>query len=302
MTDVAEIEKQRRRSSLKEGRVFHTVSVLVLTVMTLLIAYPIWNVIVSSFSDAQALAEGNVTAWPHGFTLENYKAVFRDSSLCQAFGISVSKTLLGVATHLGITSMAAYAMSKRRLAGRRLYTAMGLVTMFFSGGMVPTYLLFRQLGLLDNFMVFILPQLFSYFDMVIIMNFFRDIPASLEESAEIDGASVWQTFTRIILPLSKPVLATIALFNGVFQWNDYMTAKMFINNKGLYPIQMKLYEIVVQSQMQDMVNPGIGVVLPTTTRSIQLATIVVTALPIVLVYPFLQKYFVSGMTLGAVKE
>ena len=296
------IMQRRKRSIIHENRLFNTINVMLMLLLTLLIAYPVWNLIVSSFSDARHLTEGGITLYPKGFTLENYRAVFRDTTIWRAFGISIAKTVLGVLTHVFFCSMVAFAMSKRYLIGRRLYSAIGIITMFFGGGMVPTYLLYRQLGLLNNFWVYILPQLFSYYDMIILMNFFRDIPVSLEESAVIDGAGTWQVFLRIVLPLSLPVLATIALFNGVFQWNDYMTARMFVNREELYPVQMKLYEIIVQSQTTLMSNPSAGAVLPTTTRSIQLATIVLTALPIVLVYPFLQKYFVKGMTLGAVKE
>ena len=296
------IMQRRKRSIIHENRLFNTINVMLMLLLTLLIAYPVWNLIVSSFSDARHLTEGGITLYPKGFTLENYRAVFRDTTIWRAFGISIAKTVLGVLTHVFFCSMVAFAMSKRYLIGRKLYSTIGIITMFFGGGMVPTYLLYRQLGLLNNFWVYILPQLFSYYDMIILMNFFRDIPVSLEESAVIDGAGTWQVFLRIVLPLSLPVLATIALFNGVFQWNDYMTARMFVNREELYPVQMKLYEIIVQSQTTLMSNPSAGAVLPTTTRSIQLATIVLTALPIVLVYPFLQKYFVKGMTLGAVKE
>ncbi len=299
MVNVKSVPKGTR---IKENAVFNWVSLILMSIMTLAIAYPIWNVVVSSFSSAEQLALGNISILPRGFTFENYIAVFRDTSIWNAFGISVLKTVIGVTTHVLFCSMVAYGMSKSNLMGRKIYTAMGIITMFFGGGMVPTYLLYRQLGLLDNFLVFIIPAMFSYFDMVILMNFFRGIPPAVEESATIDGAGTWAVFLRIILPLSKPVIATIALFNGVGQWNDYMTARMFITNKTLYPVQMKLYEIIVQSQTQAMNNSTIGAVLPTTTRSIQLATIVVTALPIIIIYPFLQKYFVTGMTLGAVKE
>ena len=144
-------------------------------------------------------------------------------------------------------------------------------------------------------------QLFSYYDVVILMNFFRQIPASLEESAQIDGAGVWKIFLSIAMPLSKPALATIALFNGVYQWNDFMTAKLYMTNKDLYPVQMKLYEIIVQQQAQSMNSIG-NVALSTTSKGIQLATIVVTTVPIIIIYPLLQKHFVSGMMLGAVKE
>ena len=159
----------------------------------------------------------------------------------------------------------------------------------------------KKVGLLNNFMVYILPQLFSYYDVVILMNFFRQIPASLEESAQIDGAGVWKIFLSIAMPLSKPALATIALFNGVYQWNDFMTAKLYMTNKDLYPVQMKLYEIIVQQQAQSMNSIG-NVALSTTSKGIQLATIVVTTVPIIIIYPLLQKHFVSGMMLGAVKE
>jgi len=197
--------------------------------------------------------------------------------------------------------MVAYGLSKRDLRGRKLYTVMGVVTLFFSGGMIPTYLLMKELGLLNNFMVYILPQLFSYYDVVILMNFFRQVPSSLEESAQIDGAGVWRRFLSIVLPLSKPALATIALFNGVFQWNDFMTAKLYMTDQNLYPVQMKLYEIIVQQQAASMNSIG-NIALSTTSKGIQLATIVVTTVPIIIIYPLLQKHFVSGMMLGAVKE
>ena len=227
--------------------------------------------------------------FPGKWSLDNYRAVFKDTSIWKAFGISVAKTLIGVVTHVFFCAMVAYALSKRNLRGRKLYTVMGVITMFFSGGMIPTYLLMKQLGLLNSFWVYILPQLFSYYDVVILMNFFRQVPSSLEEAAKIDGAGVWRS------------LASIALFNGVFQWNDFMTAKLYMTDKNLYPVQMKLYEIIVQQQAQSMNSIG-NVALSTTSKGIQLATIVVTTVPIIIIYPLLQKHFVSGMMLGAVKE
>ena len=206
-----------------------------------------------------------------------------------------------VACHVFFCSIVAYGMSKSYLRGRKLYTTMGVITMFFSGGMIPTYLLIKSLGLLNSFWVYIIPALFSYYDMIVLMNFFRQVPSSLEESATIDGAGTWRTFLTIVLPLSKPALATIALFHGVSQWNDFMTAKLYINNKALYPLQMKLYEIIVNQDLAAMQNPT-GVVIDTTARGVQLATIVVTTVPILVIYPLLQKHFVTGMMLGAVKE
>ncbi|MDO4297741.1 MAG: carbohydrate ABC transporter permease [Lachnospiraceae bacterium] len=292
---------EKRKKILSGDRVFDTVNVILLVLVTVIIVFPLWNVVVNSFSSAAAVASGESVFWPKEFSVDNYRAVFQDSSIWSAFLISVLKTVIGVVCHVFFCSMVAYGMSKTYLRGRKLYTVMGVITMFFSGGMIPTYLLIKSLGLLDNFMVYIIPALFSYYDMVILMNFFRQVPGSLEESAKIDGAGTWRIFLTIILPLSKPSLATIALFHGVSQWNDFMTAKLYVTNQALYPLQMKLYEIIVQQQLSSMRNPT-GVVVESTARGVQLATIVVTTVPILLIYPLLQKHFVSGMMLGAVKE
>lgn len=234
--------------------------------------------------------------------MENYQAVFRDDTIWQSFLISVLKTVIGVVTHVFFCAMIGYGLSKNNVRGRKLYVTMGVITMFFSGGMIPTYLLIKSLGLLNSFWVYIIPALFSYYDVVILMNFFRNVPDSLEESAKIDGAGDWRIFLKIFIPLSMPAMATIALFNGVSQWNDFLTTKLYITDEYLYPLQMKLYEIIVQSQTQSMQNIAGSVVIETTTKGVQLATIVITTLPIVVIYPLLQRYFISGMMLGAVKE
>lgn len=285
-----------------DSRVFDAINLILLSIFTIIIVVPLWNVIVSSFSSGKSLAEGGFVFWPKEFSLENYQAVFRDTSIWQSFFISISKTFLGVITHVFFCAMIGYGLSKKYVRGRKLYVAMGVITMFFSGGMIPTYLLIKSLGLLNSFWVYIIPALFSYYDVVILMNFFRNVPDSLEESAKIDGAGDWRIFLKIFIPLSMPAMATIALFNGVGQWNDFMTTKLYITDQTLYPLQMKLYEIIVQSQTQSMQNIGGSVVIETTTKGVQLATIVITTLPIVVMYPILQRYFISGMMLGAVKE
>lgn len=289
-----------KRAGISESRIFDWINKIILLLVAVIIVVPVWNIVACSFSSGKALAEGGFVFWPTEFSTENYKVVLRDASIWKAYLISVAKTLLGVVTHVFFCSMMAFGMSKRDLRGRKLYTAMGVITLFFSGGMIPTYLLMRQLHLINSFWVYIIPQLLSYYDVVILMNFFRQVPSSLEESAKMDGAGVWRVFLSIILPLSKPALATIALFNGVFQWNDFMTAKLYITNKDLYPVQMKLYEIIVQQSTKNM---SVGtVIMDTTAKGVQLATIVITTVPILIAYPLLQKHFVSGMMLGAVKE
>ncbi len=293
------IKKTNKVKTSRGNRTFDIVNVILMTLFALIIIIPMWNVVISSFAGKNA---GTFIFWPKELTLANYVSVFSDKGIWQAMFISVAKTLVGVVFHLFLCSIVAYALSKRDLKGRKLYSAMGIVTMFFSGGMIPTYLLIKSLGLLNSFWVYILPAMFSYYDTVILMNFFRDIPDSLEESAKIDGASDWKVFFSIIVPLSKPSLATIGLFHGVWQWNDFMTAKLYVTNEVLYPLQMRLYNIIVQAQAAASNGLNAQVAISTSSKGVQLATIVVTMLPILVLYPFVQKYFVSGTMLGAVKE
>ncbi|MBP1041399.1 carbohydrate ABC transporter permease [Vagococcus sp. BWB3-3] len=298
-----EAAPRKASAKVKDGRVFNAINVTLLVIFTLIIIVPIWNVLVMSVSSGPGMAEGGVALWPKGFTLQNYQKVFADESIWRAFFISVSKTVLGAGTHVIFCAMVAYGLSKRNLVGRGFYTKFGVFTMYFGGGMIPMYLLIKSLGLLNNFWVYIIPGLLSYYDVIILMNFFRDVPASLEESAKIDGANDWTVFTRIFLPLSKPALATITLFSGVSQWNDFMTAKMYISDKNLYPLQMKIYEIIVESQTKALdFQGGVDLLVQTSSKGVQLATIVITTVPILMIYPLLQKYFISGMMAGAVKE
>ncbi|AIQ23317.1 MULTISPECIES: carbohydrate ABC transporter permease [Paenibacillus] len=285
-----------------DSRIFNTINIILLCICTVIIVVPLWNVVISSLSSGKALAEGGFIFWSTDFSLENYRAVFNDETIGLAFLVSIAKTFIGVITHVFFCAMIGYGLSKKYIRGRKLYVAMGVITMFFSGGMIPTYLLIKSLGLLNSFWVYIIPALFSYYDVVILMNFFRNVPDSLEESAKIDGAGDWRIFLKIFIPLSMPAMATIALFNGVGQWNDFMTTKLYITDQALYPLQMKLYEIIVQSQTQSMQNVGGSAIIETTTKGVQLATIVITTLPIVVMYPILQRYFISGMMMGAVKE
>ncbi len=285
----------------KDEKIFNVINVIFMIFFLAIIALPLWNIVALSFNDATDAARGGIYFWPRKFSVESYLTVFEDKAIYKAFLISVSKTLIGVVLHTLVTSMVAYGMSRRNLIGRKLYMNLGILTMFVSGGMIPTFLLFKQLGLLNNFWVYILPVLFSFYDMVILMNFFRSIPYSLEESAMMDGANPFVVFVKIILPLSLPVLATIALFHGVYQWNDYMTANIYVDDRSLYPLQMLLFRIV-SDNLSPAVATGANVVRNTTSQSMQLATMVVTTVPVVIIYPFLQKYFIQGMTLGSVKE
>jgi len=267
--------------------------------------YPIWYVIVNSLNDATDALMGGIYWWPRQFSLQNYRTVFSDNSVLQAFKVTIAKTLIGTTVNVFFTAMVAYPLSKKNLIGRKYYMAFGTITMFFSGGLIPTFLLFKGLGLLNNFWVYVIPAAFNFFNLLIMINFFREIPEALEESAKIDGANDFTIFRKVILPLSKPVLATIALFAGVGQWNDYFGGLMYItDNRSLEPIQTYLYRMVAQvqsSQMAGSIASNISA-KDSTSTAIKLAAMVITTLPICCVYPFLQKYFVKGMMIGAVKE
>ncbi|MFC3342771.1 carbohydrate ABC transporter permease [Paenibacillus abyssi] len=264
--------------------------------------YPIWYVLVNSFNDGQDAMRGGIYWWPRAFSMDNYVEVFKNPGIMTAMGVTVAKTLVGTAAHVFFTAMVAYAFSQRELIGRNIYLLMGTFTLFFSGGLIPFYLLIRDLGMLDNFMVYIIPFLFSFFDLIIFMSFFREIPGALKEAAKIDGANDFSIFTRVIIPVSMPVIATISLFHGVWQWNDYFVGMIYINNMDLQPIQTFLFRVVAQSSSSQIVAAaGGGVDRTVTSQSIKLATMVVTTAPIVFAYPFLQKYFVKGLMIGSVK-
>ncbi|WP_031463369.1 carbohydrate ABC transporter permease [Paenibacillus polymyxa] len=278
---------------------FNNIFMLVICFVTL---YPVWYVLVNSFNEGADAMRGGIYWWPRLFSLDSYQAVFANSGIMTAMGVTVAKTLIGTIVHVFFTAMIAYAYSRRELIGRKLYMLIGTITLFFGGGLIPTYLLIRDLGLLDSFWVYIIPAMFSFFDLIIFMAFFRELPDALEEAAKIDGANDFGIFCRIVLPVSMPVVATIALFHGVYQWNDYFTGMIYINNTDLQPIQTYLYRVVAQSSSNQMMSAAPGIVAQSvTSQSIKLATMVITTLPIVLVYPFLQKYFVKGLMIGSVK-
>lgn len=287
----------------REEKIFDTINVIIMIFICFITIYPIWYVLINSFNDGMDAMRGGIYWWPRKFSLDSYRAVFSSPGIIKAMWITVAKTVIGTIVHVFFTAMVAYALSKKNLIGRKFYMTLGMITLFFGGGLIPYYLLLRNIGFLDKFIVYIIPAMFSFYDAIIFMAFFREIPSSLEEAAKIDGANDFTIFLRVILPVSLPVIATIALFHGVYQWNDYFTGMIFINNPDLQPIQTFLYRIVAQAGSNTAMQaaPGGIVTRTVTSQSIKLATMVVTTFPIVCVYPFLQKYFVKGMMIGSVK-
>lgn len=293
---------KRDRRTLGEA-VFDRFNVLGMLIICFVTLYPIWYVLVNSFNDGKdAMSGGNIYWIPRMFSIENYTAVFDNAGIMTAMGITVAKTVIGVIIHVFFTAMVAYAFSRKELIGRKAYIMIGTITMFFGGGLIPTYMWYRDLGLLDQFGVYIWPAMFSFFDLIIFLAFFREIPDGLEEAAKIDGANDFKIFYSVVLPVSMPVVATIALFHGVWQWNDYFTGVIFTNKESLQPIQTFLYKVIAQSSSNQIVGAvGGAVTRRVTGQSIKMATMIITTLPIVLAYPFLQRYFVKGLMIGSLK-
>lgn len=282
---------------------FDTFNVVFMFVICFATLYPVWYVLIQSLNNGFDAAQGGIYWLPRKFTLDNYREVFRNNEIITAFGVSIARTIIATVFHVFFTAMVAYAFLKRELMGRKVYMTMGVITMFFSGGLIPTFIVIKTLGMFDNFSVYIFPTMFSFFDLIVFQAFFRTIPEALEESAKMDGASPFTIFIKVIMPVSKAVFATIILFNGVFNWNDFFMGVIYTNNKDLHPIQTYLYKMIVTSESSKASLNSVGVSRSTfTSTSLQMATMFVTTIPIVCVYPFLQKHFVKGMLLGSVKE
>lgn len=271
--------------------------------------YPFWNALVISFNLGIDTTKGGITFWPRVFTWENYAIVLKDDRLLNGFFVSVARTVVGTITGILMTAILAYGMTKRELIGKNYFMVFFVFTMYFSGGLIPSYLLIRELGLMNSFWVMVIPGIISVWNMIIFRTFFKGIPAGLEESAAIDGASNWGIFFRIVLPLSGPVIATLSLFTAVYHWNDWFAPSIYISNVDLLPIQTKLQQIlnsnIMLEQMQnlDSASQGrMGAMRAVTTKSLSMATMMVATVPILCVYPFVQKYFVKGVLIGSLKE
>jgi len=271
--------------------------------------YPFLNILAVSFNDPVDSVRGGITIFPRVFTTGNYAVFFEPgSTLPAAFRMSVLRTVVGVFTALFCCSMFAFALSRRDFVFRKPFTIFLIITMYVSGGLIPEFLLIRNLGLIDNFFVYILPWLVNAFYVIVIRSYIENIPFSLQESAKVDGANDLWIFFRIILPLCKPVLATMALFIAVAQWNSWFDTFLYARGVSwLSTLQFELMKILDNVRQMAgsvlQVTPGSG--LQTAQRhpqAIRMAITVIATVPILVVYPFIQRYFVSGITLGAVKE
>lgn len=280
----------------------------VLTLVCLTIIYPFWNLIVISLNTGTDTARGGIMMWPREFTWENYKLVFKDNRLVTAAKISVLKTVIGTGAQILFTSIFAYGISRRELKFKNFYMKYALITMYVSGGLIPSYILIRTLHLINTFWVYVVPAMFSAWNMVIFKSFFENLPEGLLESAKIDGAGEYMTFFKIVVPISGPVFASLILFTAVDQWNGWFEGAIYITNQKLIPLQTLLKQIIsanTAGQLMEQVSGTAAEKLAEetlTSKSLSTAAMFVTTIPIIMVYPFLQKYFVGGMMVGSIKE
>lgn len=277
--------------------VFNYCFFILLGIITLL---PFVNLIAKSLSSEAAVISGKVGLLPVGFQLDTYRYVLQNAMFLNALKTSVLVTVIGTLLSLTLTTVTAYPLSKVRLRGRKWLLLMFVFTMLFSGGLIPTYLLMHNLHLVNTLPVLFLPGMVNVFNMLIIKNYFEGLPDALEESAKLDGAGHIRIMFYVMLPLSLPVLATIALFFAVQYWNDYFAAMIYITDPELKPLQLFLKELYVSSGGEFLKN-NVDAALNTTPQSIQASSIMLATIPILVVYPFLQKYFVKGVLVGSVK-
>ncbi|HIY24698.1 MAG TPA: carbohydrate ABC transporter permease [Candidatus Brachybacterium merdigallinarum] len=264
--------------------------------------YPFVNVIAQSFSSEGYIISGQVNLIPRGFNVETYKVVMADSMFWTNYRNTVVYTVVGTLIAMALTTTFAYALSKKRLKGRTVFIGIAVFTMFFNGGLIPNYILIKSLGMTNSIWAIVLPNAISIFNLLVMKAFFENLPEELEEAASMDGLNTYSIFARIVLPLSKAVLATMVLFYAVSFWNSWFQAFLYMDRAELYPVTVYLRNLIAGATNAASVSGGAGADgLAQVASNIQAVTIVLTVLPIVCLYPFLQKYFVSGVMLGSVK-
>ncbi|WP_134698798.1 carbohydrate ABC transporter permease [Ammoniphilus sp. YIM 78166] len=284
-------------------KVFVYGNTIFLTLLSLTMLLPFFHIFAASLSDSSAVTSGKVVFWPVQFTLDNYLYVFQDFSIWRSFGVSIFVTVAGTLFSLILTASLAYPLSRQEFMYKKVCLLFILFTIIFSAPLIPTYLLVKNLGLLDSVWALIIPSAMSAFNFFVMRSFFQQLPGELIDAARIDGCGEFRILLQIVVPLSKPAFATIGIFYAVYYWNSYFNALMYINNRMLYPLQVKLREMIVSGDMSlEMGSDLAEMMTAISPEGIKMATIIVATVPILIVYPFLQKYFVKGALLGSVKE
>src|SRR4051812_30098946 len=297
-----------KSSRIKEPLGDRILTIFIYTVLTLIlimVAYPLLNIVASSFSNPNAVIKGEVTIFPIKPTLLAYKTVFNNSQVVTSFINTIFYTVVGTIIQLILTVLIAFPLSRKEFVGRKVIMMLIVFTMFFEGGLIPTYMIVKDLGLVDTRWALIIPKALGVWQVIIAVTFFKtSIPTELYESAQLDGCSDIKFISRIVLPLSKPIIAVLVLMYAVGNWNSYFDALIYLNSQELYPLQLVLRNILVLNQMNTL-SPAVAYKLQHLQGLADLlkyALIVISSLPILLFYPFVQKHFVKGMMIGSIKE
>ncbi len=299
--------KKKTSTRIKEPTgdvVFHVIVYTILLLLAFICIYPLYFVFIASFSDPDAVFSGQVIGWVKGFTTIGYERIFSDSMVVRGFLNSVFYTVVGTVINLAVTLPAAYSLSRKDLVGRRIIMILFVITMYFSGGMIPTYLVVQKIGLYDTPFVLLVCAALSVFNMIIARTFFETtLPEEMLEAAKIDGCNNVRFFFTMALPLSKSMIAVVALYYGVAHWNSYMNALLYINNADWKPLQLVLREMLISTEALSVLVQGDATaeLQSKMVNVMQYAVIVVATVPMLIVFPFVQKYFVKGVMIGAVK-
>lgn len=289
----------------RQGRdvVFDIILYSICAILLLIILYPLWFIIIASFSDPSAVAGGHVWLWPVGFTLDGYQELLRQPKVWMGYRNTIAYTLVGTLIGLAVNISAAYALSRRDLWGRKALMALYVFTMFFSGGLIPIFLTIQEAGLYNTFWVLVLPFSVSAYNIIVARTFFENsLPKDLWEAAQIDGCGNLRYFFTMVLPLSKAVISVIALWTAVGQWNSYFNALIYLRDENLYPLQLIMRNILITNQNFAAMGTGEAAMIAMRRANlVRYAMIIVATVPIMCVYPFIQKYFDQGVMIGAVK-
>lgn len=285
-------------------RVFEVGNYTALMLLSLLCIFPIIHILAISFSSSGAATAGVVGLWPVEFSAKSYSFVIKEPAFLKSFMITLQRLVLGVSLNMILGVLVAYALSKevKDFRFRTFYVWLFVLTMLFSGGLIPTYMIVMKTGLLDTIWGLVLPSAVNVFNIILILNFFRGLPKELLEAAYIDGASHWKTLIRIVVPVSMPVLATVTLFAMVFHWNEWFTGLIYMNSPDRYPLQSYLQTVIVSRDFSRLTVADLTLIGEVSNRTVKAAQIFLGTVPILLIYPFLQRYFMSGIVMGSIKE
>lgn len=285
---------------MKKNKITLSYALIVITLLlfAIICILPFWYVFIASISDPNRIHVGEVRLFPKGFSLKAYEIVLRESKFYRGFLVTVTRTVVGTILGLLVQTMTAYVLAYKHFQGRKFFTKMFVFTILFNGGIIPNYIVIQRLNLLDSIWALILPMVLNPWNVMLLISFFAAIPSSIIESAKLDGANDFTIYRKLAVPLSKPAILTILLYIAVRHWNELMDGVIYINNSALKPMQVYLIELIMRSSVQNMIEPAENFV---TVLSIQTTAIFVSCLPILIVYPIIQKHFVKGIMIGGVK-